>query len=94
MNDALTILGILILVSLLLWMRPSRNKRRGEPTGLSTEQLGYIPSDTAVRMAAEMDGIKEFYAFISQLTGGTSSKPTRGVNIDIYVRQSRRAVDA
>jgi hypothetical protein len=52
----------------------------------SGEQFGHISSDVAVRMAGEMDGGKEFHAFISELTGGTRSKPTRGVNIEIYVR--------
>ena len=49
----------------------------------SGEQLGYISSDLAFRMAGEMDSGDRFLAWISEITGGTNEFPTRGVNIKV-----------
>ncbi len=51
------------------------------------DQIGYISSEVAARMAVEMDGGKKFSAKISEITGGVRGKPTRGVNIEISIHQ-------
>ena len=49
----------------------------------SGEQLGYISSDLAFRMADEIDSGDRFVAWISEITGGTNEFPTHGVNIKV-----------
>jgi hypothetical protein len=51
------------------------------------DQVGYISSDVASRMADEMDGGKKFSAKVSEITGGERGKRTRGVNIEISVHE-------
>jgi hypothetical protein len=54
---------------------------------LSGDQIGYISSDIAERMADEMDTGKRFSARIEDMTGGTRGKPSLGVNIVISVHE-------
>ena len=49
----------------------------------SGEQLGYISADVAFRMADEIDGGEKYVASVSDLTGGSEDRHTRGVNIKI-----------
>lgn len=51
------------------------------------DQIGYISSEIATRMADEMDRGKKFSAKISEITGGVKGKRTRGVNIEISVHE-------
>lgn len=44
-------------------------------------QIGYIRAGIAMELAPLIDKGAFFSAFVSQLTGGTEGKPTRGVNI-------------
>jgi len=54
---------------------------------LSGDQIGYISSDVAERMADEMDAGKRFSARIENITGGSSAKRSLGVNIVIAVHE-------
>ena len=54
------------------------------------EQLGYLPADVARRLADDIrsgaiDRVGTIAVYISDLTGGTRDKPTRGVNIEITI---------
>jgi hypothetical protein len=49
--------------------------------------LGYIPSETAEELAERMDAGEEAWAEITTLTGGTDDKPTRGVNIEVFLEK-------
>jgi HIRAN domain len=75
--------------SLLLVREPNNPK---DPNAIKLcrllgDQIGYISSEIAVRMADDMDRGKKFSAKISDITGGVKGKRTRGVNIEISVHE-------
>jgi hypothetical protein len=51
------------------------------------EQLGYLASDLVKRIVNEMERGCRHVAYITDLTGGESDKPTRGVNLLIVVAE-------
>ena len=59
------------------------------PTG---EQLGWIGKDVAERLAEDIDKGDSVRAEISEVTGGTFSKPDRGCNVLITVTSGREAL--
>jgi hypothetical protein len=46
-------------------------------------KIGYIPADLAWEIAEHMDDGGKIRATISELTGGTADKPTRGVVLEL-----------
>ncbi len=54
------------------------------------EQLGFLPRETAADVARKMAKGERFSGEISDLTGGTRGKPTRGVNLLIAVYETDR----
>ena len=51
----------------------------------TNEQIGYISADIAEELAPDMDSDVPISVRISDLTGGTPEKPSRGVNLEIRV---------
>ena len=47
-------------------------------------KIGFLENRLAGDINRETDESIEYYAIISQVTGGTSDKPTRGVNIQLH----------
>lgn len=45
------------------------------------DQIGFLPSDLARQVVQRSNTGTRYAAFISDLTGGTSDRPTRGVNL-------------
>lgn len=51
----------------------------------TNEQIGYISADIAEELAPDMDSDVPISVRISDLTGGTPEKPSRGVNLEIRI---------
>jgi len=50
--------------------------------------LGYIPKDTAAKLAPLMDdGAIMFYSRITDITGGVEEKENRGINLGIHFKK-------
>jgi len=49
------------------------------------EQLGYVPDHLASDLCFELESGRKVWGAISDLTGGTPSKPTRGVNFHAFI---------
>lgn len=52
-------------------------------TNKGEEQIGYVTKEAAKTVAEYMDNGKTITATITKVTGGTASKPSYGVNIDL-----------
>jgi hypothetical protein len=48
-------------------------------------QLGYLPDHTSMEVAESMDHGVPACAFVTEVTGGTSDAPTRGVNLLVRI---------
>jgi len=46
-------------------------------------QLGYLKKDLALDLAPNMDKGVEIHAIVKEVTGGTSTAPTKGLNIQL-----------
>jgi hypothetical protein len=53
----------------------------------SRNKIGFIAADLAERLAPDMDSGQTISARVSDLTGGTPEKPSRGVNLEIVIFQ-------
>ena len=53
----------------------------------SRKQIGFIAADLAEQLAPDLDSGQTISSRISDLTGGTPEKPSRGVNLEITVFQ-------
>lgn len=46
-------------------------------------QIGYLSNEVARKVAPRLDAGQPVYARVSEITGGSRDKPTRGVNLEI-----------
>lgn len=53
----------------------------------SEAQIGYIKSDSSEELSYYMDKGQRVAATITEITGGEAGRPTRGVNIEVFVDQ-------
>ncbi len=75
---------------LVLLIRESENPYDSNAIAVyhsSRKQIGFIAADLAERLAPDMDSGQPISARISDLTGGTPEKPSRGVNLEIAIFQ-------
>lgn len=75
---------------LVLLIRESENPYDSNAIAVyhsSRKQIGFIAADLAEQLAPDLDSGQTISARISDLTGGTPEKPSRGVNLEIAVFQ-------
>lgn len=61
-------------------------------TSEGRKQIGYLDSHTAEQVAGDLENGIPWYGIITDITGGSDDKPTRGVNI--FLSQNEEEVKA